>query len=135
MEKNPKPSSTTPKKTNPSPSALDSIPIASIDPEGTFKYVQISCYGKTYIRGRKKCKFHKGVYKTFLAELNAINMGNLPTKVLGGGRIDIKPNEKTIFVYGYSNAYGRYQGQHAKTCELLKTVYPDYNISWADTGY
>lgn len=126
---------TTAATTNTTNVNLDSIPICSIDPEGVFKYVQIQCNGKIYVRGRIKCKYHKGVYKTFLAELAAINMSQLKTKVLGGGRMEVNPNEKKISVYGFSNAYGRYDGQHAKTCELLKVVYPDYNITWADSGY
>ena len=43
--------------------------------------------------------------------------------------------KKTIFVYGYSNAYGRYDHQHEKSVEMLKEVYPDYKITWSNDGY
>ena len=42
---------------------LDNIPQVYIDPEGTYKYVQISFNNKIYIRGIAKYKYHKGNYK------------------------------------------------------------------------
>jgi hypothetical protein len=40
----------------------EKIPLVYIDPNGVFKYVQISCNGKIYIRGIKKYKYHKGIF-------------------------------------------------------------------------
>ena len=45
------------------------------------------------------------------------------------------PINQTIFVYGYSNAYGRYEKQHEKSVEMLKEVYPDYKITCSNEGY
>ena len=42
---------------------------------------------------------------------------------------------KTIFIYGYSNAYGRYENQHEKSVEMLKEVFPDYKITCSNEGY
>lgn len=113
---------------------INSIPICYIDPEGTFKYVQISCNKQIYVRGLIKCKYHKGIYKSFIAELAELNLAeSYPTKCIGGGRIKMSPNEKKIFVYGYSHAYGRCK--HQKTVDLLKVLYPDFSISWSNDGY
>jgi phosphohistidine phosphatase len=113
---------------------LDNIPQVYIDPEGTYKYVQISFNNKIYIRGIAKYKYHKGNYKHFVSELNALNLNReCKTKCLGGGRIQTNPHDKTIFVYGYSNAYGRCK--HQITVNLLKEQYPTYNISWSNDGY
>ena len=57
------------KNEEPIDTSINAIPICYIDPEGTFKYVQISCNNKIYVRGIAKYKYHKGIYKSFIAEL------------------------------------------------------------------
>lgn len=111
------------------------IPLVKIDPDGIYKYVQISYGGKIYLRGRADCKYHKGVYRKFIDELKTIGKAGAKTKCLGGGRIKTDLKNKTIHVYGYSNAYGRYENQHEKSVEMLKEVYPDYKITCSNEGY
>ena len=41
--------------------SINGIPVCYIDHEGTFKYVQISCNNKIYVRGITKYKYHKGI--------------------------------------------------------------------------
>nr|CAH7722667.1 unnamed protein product [Callosobruchus chinensis] len=55
------------------------------------------------------------------------------SKVLGGGRINHDAESKTLKVYGYSQGYGK--ADHQLTVDILKQVYPDYNISFSDEGY
>lgn len=111
------------------------IPICLIEEKGVYKYVQISYNNEIYIRGTKKFKYHKGIYHNFIKDLEKTGIHKPKTKCLGGGRIKFDSNEKSISVYGYSNAYGRYDGQHEKTVEILKKFYPDYNITWSNEGY
>ena len=113
----------------------ENIPIVKIDPEGTYKYIQISYDNKIYLRGRADCKYHKGIYRKFITEIKNTGKTDFKTKFLGGGRIKKDEKNKTIFVYGYSNAYGRYENQHEKSVEMLKEVYPDYNITCSNEGY
>ena len=111
------------------------IPLVKIDPDGVYKYVQISYKDTIYLRGRADCKYHKGIYRKFLQELKNAGKTGVVTKCLGGGRIKTDLKNKTIFVYGYSNAYGRYEGQHEKSVEMLKKSFPDYKITWSNDGY
>ena len=113
----------------------ENIPIVKIDPEGTYKYIQISYDNKIYLRGRADCKYHKGIYRKFITEIKNTGKTDFKTKCLGVGRIKKKKKNKTIFVYGYSNAYGRYENQHEKSVEMLKEVYPDYKITCSNEGY
>ena len=76
------------------------IPLVKIDPEGVYKYVQISYNGKIYLRGRGDCKYHKGIYRKFIEELKNAGKTGIKTKCLGRGRIKTDFNKKTIFVYG-----------------------------------
>ena len=53
---------------------------------------------------------------------------------VGGGRILHKPDVKSIFIYGYSQGYGR--ADHTITQKLIKEKYPQYSdISWSNEGY
>ena len=113
----------------------NSLPLVKIDEDGVFKYVQISYNNKIYLRGRADCKYHKGIYRKFIDEVKALGKTKIKTKCLGGGRIEANSKNKTLFVYGYSNAYGRYEHQHEKSVEMLKVVYPDYKITWSNEGY
>ncbi|XP_018320103.1 14 kDa phosphohistidine phosphatase-like [Agrilus planipennis] len=122
-----------------------SVPEVDIEPSGVFKYIllklTISDQGKneekTLVRGYAKCNYHVDVNDLVTDELNKLkekgSFNEWKTQVLGGGRIIHDPANKNIKVYGYSQAYGK--AEHAVTVELLKKVYPDYDISWSDEGY
>ena len=45
------------------------ISLVKIDPDGVYKYIQVSYNGKIYLRGRANCKYHKGIYRKFKEEL------------------------------------------------------------------
>ena len=115
---------------------FDFLPKVLIDREGVYKYIQIKC-NKNYIfiRGRKDCKYHKNIYKKFLAELKANHLKAKFCKVLGGGRIEKKSKRKKIKIYGYSNRYGRAKNQHKITKQILEHFYPKYDITWSNDGY
>lgn len=118
--------------TNPN---LEKIPLAQIDDSGVFKYIQIRYMDKIFLRGRGDCQFHKGILRKFCSELTAAGLNKTSASAIGGGRIKHEPEKKEIFIYGYSNAYGRYDGQHEKSVEMLKQVYPDYKITCSNEGY
>ncbi len=55
-------------------------------------------------------------------------------EVEGGGRIQHNRADKTLLVYGYSQAYG--QPDHSIAVGLLKKCYPDYvSITFSNEGY
>ena len=74
---------------------MESIPLVKIDPDGTYKYVQILYNNKIYLRGRADCKYHKGIYKKFITELKNAGKTDAKTKCLGGGRIKTDQKNKT----------------------------------------
>ena len=114
---------------------FNEIPESSIDENGIYKYIQIKCDGKIFIRGRKDCKYHKNIYSKFLKELKEKNLDSKLCKVLGGGRINKNKKDKKIKIYGYSNRYGRATNQHQITKEILTKFYRDYDITWTNDGY
>ncbi|KAK5650563.1 hypothetical protein RI129_001592 [Pyrocoelia pectoralis] len=124
-------------------STILNVPEVDIDPTGVFKYILLELRGgspddkKILVRGYGVCNYHVDVNDMVTDELQKLKLkGEVDqwnTKVLGGGRIIHDSSNKTIKVYGYSQAYGK--ADHATTVELLRKVYSDYDISWSDEGY
>ena len=115
--------------------SFNTIPESLIDENGIYKYIQIKCEDKIFIRGRKDCKYHKNIYSKFIKELKEKNIDSKLCKVLGGGRINKNKKNKKIIIYGYSNRYGRAPNQHEITKDILSKFYSDYDITWTNDGY
>jgi phosphohistidine phosphatase len=121
---------------------LDRIQNCIIDSHGIFKYIQIqvkeindASLSKYVVRGYLKHKFHADNFDDFSKEIeNSKDLHKLVEyECVGGGRININKDDKTIFVYGYSQSYG--QCNHQISCDILKQYYPDYTITWSNEGY
>ncbi len=117
-------------------SNFNMIPIATIDEDGVYKYIQIKCNNDyIFIRGRKDCKYHRNIYNKFLKEVDMYHLDKSLCNCVGGGRIKKSSKNKIIKIYGYSKVYGRSENQHEKTKEILQKFYPDYEISCSNEGY
>lgn len=108
-----------------------------IDSEGKFKYILIKVTDpdvkeeKFIVRGYKSCSYHDDILS--LVEPSIRKHGCTATCV-GGGRIRHDPKVKSLFIYGYSQGYGR--ADHTISQKLLKEKFPDYHdISWSNEGY
>ena len=81
---------------------LDKIDTVYIDDEGIFKYIQIylKCGSKekVIVRGYADLDLHMNIYKRFLDR--EYKNSKIEAKAIGGGRIDINKDSKSIFVYG-----------------------------------
>ena len=65
---------------------------------------------------------------------NDLKGTSLSCKCVGGGRILHTPEEKKIFVYGYSVCYGR--ADHNITVSMLKKKFSEYtSITFSNDGY
>eukprot|EP00795_Rhopilema_esculentum_P010757 gene10757-19545_t len=114
---------------------LHSVSDVDIDNSGKFKYILIKvCAGsesKCIVRGFDWAEFHADIYDQVASGLSALG---LTSECVGGGRILHVPNEKKLFVYGYSMGFGK--ADHEITVQLLKKSYPTYNnISFSNEGY
>ena len=111
------------------------VPTVEIDGDGKFKYVllKMSVQGmsspQTVVRGYLRKAYHVDVMEEAVRRIPGAT-----AECLGGGRIRHDTTAKTIFVYGYSQAFGL--ADHAKTCELLRASFPPpYTITWSNDGY
>ncbi|XP_058824114.1 sex-regulated protein janus-A-like isoform X2 [Topomyia yanbarensis] len=118
---------------------LEAVPLVEID-EGIFKYILIKVYGrekadgsepsKNIVRGFARAQWHSDIYEEVSSALAGLG---LETECLGGGRIEHRPDEKLIKVYGYSQGYGK--ADHQETRRILLTEYGSFNIETTDEGY
>ena len=80
-----------------------------------FKYIQINVHNsksdttRMVVRGYKSCDYHSDILAKFeheeLMDYDKEN-GELTCSCPGGGRIEHKPTEKSILLYGYSKGFG-----------------------------
>lgn len=114
------------------------VPAVDIDNNGTFKYVllKVDKIGDTkkknatyLVRGHSWADYHADLVEECERQIH----DNMEVECVGGGRIQHDRDRKNITVYGYSIGYGR--ANHAVTCEILKTYYPEYTIEWNNDGY
>jgi phosphohistidine phosphatase len=82
------------------------------------------------------------MYVFIVEEVNSLGIGdNVEIKCVGGGRVNIKDDKKTILVYGYSQGIDIFSPvafglcDHSVSCEIIKEQFPDYEITWSNDGY
>uniref|UniRef100_A0A6G1SPT5 Sex-regulated protein janus-B n=1 Tax=Aceria tosichella TaxID=561515 RepID=A0A6G1SPT5_9ACAR len=116
---------------------LNQIRDVDIDPSGKFKYILIKVTDpetkeeKYIVRGYKSCAYHINIFESVEPSITKLKC---KAKCVGGGRILHKPEVKSIFIYGYSQGFGR--ADHAIAEKLIKEKYSDYtDISWSNEGY
>lgn len=86
---------------------------------------------KYIVRGYKTCAYHADIFD--LVEPNILK-NNCKAVCVGGGRIRHDPGVKSLFIYGYSQGFGR--PDHSITQKLLQEKYQDYSdVQWSNEGY
>jgi NADH pyrophosphatase NudC (nudix superfamily) len=118
---------------------LDTVPSVNLGP-GTgkrqMKYVLIrvnfqkgSMYAnKLIVRGDPRASYHNNVFTAAKAELQEFSLD-----ILGGGRIAIDDESRSIKVYGYSAAFGA--AVHEIPGAILLESYPFYAVEVSYDGY
>lgn len=125
---------TMPGVTAPVNAKLAQVPTVQIDQRGTFKYILCKIYEgnnvndcKLIVRGTTDALFHADIYDYLDANLEA---DGISCECVGGGQIRHNPEEKSIEIFGKSQAYGR--ANHATTAVLLEESFTLYSIRWSD---
>ncbi|KAL1022890.1 hypothetical protein UPYG_G00033810 [Umbra pygmaea] len=114
--------------------ALNEVPDAEVDPEGTFKYILLrinvkdGTEHKDIVRGTKSAgQYHNHIFEKVTPSITALG---LECNCLGGGKIEHNREEKKMRVFGESTGYGK--ADHSVSVEKLKSVFKDYVITWSD---
>lgn len=114
---------------------LNAVPSAEIDPDGTFKYILVKVYApqtpdgtepsKIIIRGNKRGPYHADIYDETVKKLTELK---LDSECIGGGKIQHNSADKKINIFGSSQGFGK--ADHEVTAQILKEVFPCYEITW-----
>ena len=116
-----------------SPPGVVATPLVELD-AGVFKYILVRVsssegVGRTLVRGYNSCQLHSDVMAETMRRCPSATL-----ECIGGGRIEHTPSDRSISIYGYSQAYGR--ADHARAKELCQQHFGDgYNITWNNDGY
>ena len=116
---------------------MEKLDVVELSREGTFKYVLLRAdaagaagVSTHLVRGYSGCEYHADVLEE--AEARATKLvPSVKLTPLGGGRI--RRDASTIFIYGYSQAFGR--PDHSKTADMCRAAFPTLEVSWSNDGY
>jgi len=103
-----------------------------IEPDGVFKYVLLTCAGRTYVRGAD-LEYHADIVEAFGPAIAAAG-GGARVHCPGGGRMRVTAVDKRVLVYGYSKGFGR--ADHGVTAAALRRhLGADWAVDTSNEGY
>ena len=106
---------------------LSQLPVVLIDKTGGYKFIvaivsdgEIS---KMVVRANQYCEYHRDILKELRLEMPSLN-----ARCIGGGRINVDPDNKVIKIWGSSGDFG-VEPDRAETVRMLKEAFTDFNIN------
>ena len=110
---------------------------------GKYKYacLRLRRSGQSFLAVRSG----PGAYHSDVAQpaIRRYEAAGFRVEPLGGGRIVVDPQRRTVFIYGYSYGFGGSEGgppghgmsDHSEVAALVRRVRPDYTTTFSPDGY
>ncbi len=114
------------------------IPNVSMD-SGAHKYVLISAIlpsggeRQHFVVSRRGAEYHRNVAEPFVEALERSGYSSI--HIMGGGRIALDEQAKSIKIYGYSYGFGLADHALSKSVVERDHRYNDFVITWSNDGY
>ena len=113
------------------------MPAVSID-EGANKYVLIRAAKKGsearhFVVSSRFAEYHRDAAEPMVAALE--RAGHKKIEILGGGRIALDSQNKTLAIYGYSYGFGLADHSTSKKVVEADARYHDFEITTSNEGY
>lgn len=107
---------------------LKNLPDVVIDPRGGYKFVTCEVTDKNgnskiVVRARENADYHREIVRQLKMEAVELNV-----YCLGGGRINVNSETKTISIWSSSGDFGVEPNREETTAKLLQKAYPDFKI-------
>ena len=83
---------------------------------------------KLIVRANENCEFHADIFDELLRHED---LDTLSPKCVGGGNIEVDPEEKRIRIRSSSSRYGR-EPDRQLTVRMLQVAFPDYQVKSDD---
>lgn len=107
--------------------------------EGRHKYVLITALlpdaseRQHFVVSKKHAAYHRNAAEPFVEKLE--QNGYRAINVLGGGRIDLNTEQKSISIYGYSYGFGLADHALSKSLVDKDPRYKGFEVTWSNEGY
>ncbi len=105
---------------------LNELPDVVIDAMGGYKFIVVQVSdgndSKIVIRANEHCDYHRDILALLRREASGLG-----ARCIGGGRININPNDKEITISDSSGDFGL-EPDRNKTVEMLQATFPEYKI-------
>jgi phosphohistidine phosphatase len=86
-----------------------------------------------FVVSKKNANYHRNAAEPMVAALE--RSGYKSISILGGGRIALDKDKKTISIYGYSYGFGLADHALSKSIIEMDPDWKEYTITWSNEGY
>jgi len=107
---------------------------------GAHKYVLISARTPTdspeqrwFVVSKRGARYHANAAEPFVYRLE--EAGYRDIRVTGGGRIDYRPDERIVSIFGYSYGFGLADHKRSKQVVEEDGRFVGYAVDWSNEGY
>lgn len=109
---------------------LDTLQEVDITPDGGYKFIVANVIdgndkSKLVVRANRTCDHHCDILAILQRE---VRPHGLYTKCVGGGRIKINLDAKTIHIWDYSDVFGK-EPDRQQTVRMLQAAFPEFQVS------
>lgn len=108
---------------------INNLPEVKVDPRGGFKYIVAVVSDqngnqKTVIRADETCEAHAYIMGDLVEEVGP----EIDIECIGGGRIRVDPDRRTIEIWKFSEAYGQ-EPDRQQTVAMLQNAFPGFKVT------
>lgn len=109
---------------------LDTLQEVVIDPSDGYKFIVANVTDgnggtKMVVRANQDCKYHRDILAILRREVRPFG---LDARCIGGGRIEITPEAKTIRIWDDSGDFGK-EPNRQQTVRMLQAAFPEFQVS------
>ena len=109
---------------------INEVSTVVIDPRDGYKFIVAQLTdgnggSKLVVRANQDCSYHRDILAILRRE---VRPSGLEARCIGGGRIEINPEEKAIRIWDSSGDFGEEPNRKEVTVQLLQAEYPDWKI-------
>lgn len=110
---------------------LTDVPEVVVDPSGGYKFIVAKLIDdnggeKLVVRAKEEhCDYHDDLLSWLRREVSS---SGLKAFCIGGGRIKVSSDEKTIRIWNKSGAFGK-EPDRERTVRMLQAAFPEFNVT------
>jgi len=109
---------------------INEVPEVVIDPAEGYKFIVAELTDgnggkRLVVRANQDCHMHRDILALLRRE---VRPSGLDAHCTGGGRIEIKPAEKTIRIWASSGDFGE-EDDRKETVRMLQAAFPEFQVT------